>query len=667
MPRANSLDDEGRSLTPDFDDYNELREHEEPGLPMPSTARQRPAVAPIQTSVVSSTSLRSLRHRPEVHPPGHRSHQSTLSPIQPSSVPRHETAREHFRSAVRKVMAMRRASHLLSSGGVVGAEPGVDPRRSSAFEFYGHIRQKCLIDIIDYSPLRTSFGRMTNGEFLRLLGDARASEREPWVRVRWISVGGISWDVVSRLAIKYDMHPLAVEDLLHQRGPHSRSKADYYPKHLFLRILCHTLGSTPATDGFVSSDVTPSSSGWSSTAGTITNLTRSMSPGPLDNKIGIADEDRDRDEDRDFELTDTQDAQYPDVEGGNGPRSHATKLTLEELKRGDRVDVRLEPMCIFLYRDGTVISFHPDPTLEFTRPIVERIRQRDTTLRRTADPSLLVQSLLDLIVDSVLEVVDEYHTKINQLERATLIKPQVKTVRALHILSGDLILHKRTLGPIKSLVYGLRRYDADRCAALIEGGSARSTIGYISPKSNIYLADVHDHMEYALASLDMYAAMAENLISYTFNMASYEMNEVMRRLTTATIIFFPLTLLTGYFGMNFHTMWSLTNSDLFFWELAIPIMAVVVPLFMWSDIKRMALYVKKRMLARRIVKQNVRACCRPHVFPPDRSPLADDPAPTCQARLKASAPAASYGLSRLYIPSYPGYCTFCPHRALTCD
>jgi len=72
------------------------------------------------------------------------------------------------------------------------------------------------------------------------------------------------------------------------------------------------------------------------------------------------------------------------------------KLTLDELKRGDRVNVRLQPMCIFLYRDGTVISFHPDPTLEFTRPIADRIRQRDTTLRRTADPSLLVQSLLDL-------------------------------------------------------------------------------------------------------------------------------------------------------------------------------------------------------------------------------------------------------------------------------
>jgi hypothetical protein len=29
-------------------------------------------------------------------------------------------------------------------------------------------------------------------------------------------------------------------------------------------------------------------------------------------------------------------------------------MTLEELKKGDRVDVRIEPLCIFLFRDGDV-------------------------------------------------------------------------------------------------------------------------------------------------------------------------------------------------------------------------------------------------------------------------------------------------------------------------
>lgn len=48
------------------------------------------------------------------------------------------------------------------------------------------------------------------------------------------------------------------------------------------------------------------------------------------------------------------------------------------------------------FATGTVISISQSSDLNFTAPILARLRQRDTGLRLTADPSLLVQSLLDL-------------------------------------------------------------------------------------------------------------------------------------------------------------------------------------------------------------------------------------------------------------------------------
>jgi hypothetical protein len=41
---------------------------------------------------------------------------------------------------------------------------------------------------------------------------------------------------------------------------------------------------------------------------------------------------------------------------------------------------------------------------------------------------MLVQSLLDLIVDSALEVVDAFHEKLLQLEYDVLLKPNMKVV-----------------------------------------------------------------------------------------------------------------------------------------------------------------------------------------------------------------------------------------------
>lgn len=58
----------------------------------------------------------------------------------------------------------------------------------------------------------------------------------------------------------------------------------------------------------------------------------------------------------------------------------------------------------------------------------------------------------------------------------------------MHILQGDLILHKRTLEPIKTVVYGLRRYDDDRVAAMSERVDPTVKIqGYMSHKAKIYL------------------------------------------------------------------------------------------------------------------------------------------------------------------------------------
>ncbi|KZT02232.1 uncharacterized protein LAESUDRAFT_685689, partial [Laetiporus sulphureus 93-53] len=577
MPRENSLSDsDGRSLTPDLDEAM-LREAEARRLSAEPSDEVRP-----QLSDLDGVSAPSVLN-PNMQNPTER------APARPdaAAMPAHTTAGDRFRAMVWKIIHMNRtASSMTFARPGVGAEPGVDPRRASANISYGNVRQRCVIEVVDYSTMRTNFRRMTNREFVKMLKDPDASSRDPWVRVRWINVGGISWDVLSSLALKYDMHPLAIEDVLTHRQ-HTGSKVDYYPQHLFLRVLFHSLASSNAPSPDVS----------------FTDLSRSESPGRMD---GILESDEESladgvSGDENQEALNNLDDNRTIYDNAAGPNSSTRRASLKrrtarksgrdeedsvmegqfaklgslfsdkkkvarnmklvrELTRRDRINVKVHPICIFLFRDGTVISINEDPNVDFTKPITDRLRQPHTGLRQTADPSLLVQSLLDLIVDSALEVVEEYQGKLLKIEQEVLLKPSMATVRGLHILQGDLIQHKRTLEPIKTVIYGLRRYDDDRTAAVMEKVDPHMKVeGYMSHKAKIYLADVHDHMEHILTSLDMFAGVSENLINYTFNMASYQMNQVMRRLTLATIIFLPLTLLTGYFGMNFQNMWSVDH------------------------------------------------------------------------------------------------------------
>src|SRR5258708_5864405 len=68
------------------------------------------------------------------------------------------------------------------------------------------------------------------------------------------------------------------------------------------------------------------------------------------------------------------------------------------------------------------------------------------------------------------------------------------SLSTVHIASGDLTMYKRTLSPLKSLIYGLRRYDLDRCIAQANprapGYDEKKVVGFMSHKSKIYLVRV---------------------------------------------------------------------------------------------------------------------------------------------------------------------------------
>jgi Mg2+ and Co2+ transporter CorA len=294
------------------------------------------------------------------------------------------------------------------------------------------------------------------------------------------------------------------------------------------------------------------------------------------------------------------------------------QLIIEKLK-GSSVRVQLTPMFLFLLRGGDcVISIHPLPDLQLTQPIMNRLKNPASGLRTSTDASLLVQSLLDLTVDLVLEIVEEYEDTISELEQDVLFKPSMATTRRLHILSGDIHHLKRTLEPLQTMIGGLRKYDTERTIAASLGydmakGRPRDDTsspphersqGYMSYRATIYLSDVYDHINFAIQSLETFAGAADHLIDFAFNMASYEMNTTMKQLTLASIIFLPLTLLTGYFGMNFDKMTSVQDhSESLFWIIALPVMGVLIPTFVHAEIIRAVRAVYKRFTLRQMAAQ----------------------------------------------------------------
>jgi magnesium transporter len=80
--------------------------------------------------------------------------------------------------------------------------------------------EQAHIECVDYGPGAVSVQRVDD------LEDFLAHHRPEWSAVRWISVAGVSdMQAVHALATKYELHPLAVEDVLHAR---QRPKVESY-------------------------------------------------------------------------------------------------------------------------------------------------------------------------------------------------------------------------------------------------------------------------------------------------------------------------------------------------------------------------------------------------------------------------------------------------------
>ena len=123
------------------------------------------------------------------------------------------------------------------TGGLPGGKPGID---LAELESMPVPAERVPITCIDYGPDRVETRHVTDfEEFIH-------ARREAWVKVRWINVDGLTDPrAIRALAIKYGLHPLAIEDVM-QLG--QRPKLEPYtaegdrPPHLFMivRMLQHT-------------------------------------------------------------------------------------------------------------------------------------------------------------------------------------------------------------------------------------------------------------------------------------------------------------------------------------------------------------------------------------------------------------------------------------------
>jgi len=153
------------------------------------------------------------------------------------------------------------------------------------------------------------------------------------------------------------------------------------------------------------------------------------------------------------------------------------------------------------------------------------------------DSSSLVYVLLDALVDEYAPFADELERELRDV-RQRLIDPAYHNEHELTIIFDLTELIHAT----HAVVFPLK----DMLDTLMRVGPP-----VVSPEEVPYFRDIRDHAAHMSERLSLAGAMAERAFDIYHALENRRRNASGSQLTMVATVFFPLTLVTGFFGQNF--------------------------------------------------------------------------------------------------------------------
>lgn len=181
-------------------------------------------------------------------------------------------------------------------------------------------------------------------------------------------------------------------------------------------------------------------------------------------------------------------------------------------------------------------------------PYLPRIKEKfeKCTPNFVKGVDFLVAQILDTMVSAYYPVLTQINRKLDEVEREVMTVTDRHTITDIYKINRNLSIMRRVLLPQIEVLSEIMRY-RER---------------YFSGDSLIYFNDVTNHLQRIKSMVDSFVEMSEAAFNTNLAFSSMRMSVIMKRLTVITIIFMPLTFLSGVGGMS---EWSMITGPDNWW------------------------------------------------------------------------------------------------------
>ena len=146
----------------------------------------------------------------------------------------------------------------------------------------------------------------------------------------------------------------------------------------------------------------------------------------------------------------------------------------------------------------------------------------------------LLYNILDALVDNYFPILDTVSERLDRVEEEILSNPRPELQAKIFALKRSIVTVRKFIGPQRELM----------------GRFLRTDFPFIRQKHRLYFKDIYDHIiriyDMTESSRELISADMEAYLSAI----SFKLNDIMKTLTIIATLVLPLTLITGFYGMN---------------------------------------------------------------------------------------------------------------------